>query len=181
MSVWDAPCPMAVKVTVALVVTAAAVTVNMALVVPAAMVIDGGNVRLVLAEVIWTSRLVCGAVLSVNVHVVVPGVCRIEGLHTRVGTFEFCAMFSVVVTVAFPRVADRVAESLVALEATVAVNVADRFPAKTTAEPGTVTFGLFDVSSTSTVPLCTILLRETVHMLEPPGATAGVAQFTETS
>ena len=56
--VCDAPCPIAVNVTVALVVTAAAVTVNIALVVPPAMVIDGGNVRLVLVEVIVTIRLV---------------------------------------------------------------------------------------------------------------------------
>jgi len=56
--VCDAPCPIAVNVTVALVVTAAAVTVNIALVVPAAIVMDGGNVRLVLVEFMVTSRLV---------------------------------------------------------------------------------------------------------------------------
>lgn len=119
--------------------------------------------------------------LSVKLHVVAAGVCRIEGLHTRVGVFEFCAMFSVVATVVVPAVAVRFAESLVALEAAVAVKVADRLPAKTTAEPGTVTFGLFDESSTSTVPLCTILFSETVHMLVPPGATVAGLQFTETS
>ena len=43
---------------VALVVTAAAVTLNIALVAPPAMVMDGGNVRLVLVEFIVTSRLV---------------------------------------------------------------------------------------------------------------------------
>ena len=172
---------MAVNVTVELAVTAAAVTVNVALVVPAPMVMDGGKVRLALFADIATSRLVCGAVLSVNVHVVVPGVCRIEGLHTRVGAFGFGPMFNVVATVVVPKVADRFAESLAALEAAVAINVADRFPAETTTEPGTVTFGLLDKSSTSTIPLCAALLRETVHVLEPPGATVPGLQFTETS
>src|ERR1700687_124380 len=79
--VCDAPCPVAVNVTVALVVTAAAVRVNAAVVVPAAMVMDGGKVRLLLVEVMGTSRLVCGAMLSLNVHVVVAGVCKMEGLQ----------------------------------------------------------------------------------------------------
>lgn len=114
-------------------------------------------------------------------HVVVAGVCRIEGLHTRVGVFEFCAMFSVVATLVVPNVAVRFAESLVALDAAVAVKVAERLPTKTTAEPGTVTFGLFDVSSTSTAPLCAVLLRETVHMAVPPGATVAGLQFIDTS
>ena len=112
---------------------------------------------------------------------VVPGVCRIEGLHTKVGVFEFCAMFSVVATVVVPNVAVRFAESLVALEAAVAVKAADWFPGVTTTEPGTVTFGLFDESRTSTVPLCTILFRETVHVLVPPGATVAGLQLRETS
>ena len=116
-----------------------------------------------------------------KLQVAVAGVCRIEGLHTRVGVFEFCVMFSVVTTAVVPNVAVRLAESLVALEAAVAVKAADWFPGVTTTEPGTVTFGLFDESRTSTAPLCTILFRETVHVLVPPGATVAGLQLTETS
>lgn len=169
---------MAVNVTVELAVTAAAVAVNIALVVPAPMVMDGGKVRLALFEDIATSKLVCVAVGSVNVHVLIPGVCRIEGLHTRAGPFV-CPMFNVVVTVVVPNVADRFAESLAALEAAVALNVAERFPLPTTTEPGTVTLGLLDDKSTSTIPLCAALLRDTVHVLEAPGATVAGLQFTE--
>ena len=178
--VCDAPCPIAVNVAVALVVTAGAVRVNVTVVVPAPMVMDGGKIRLLLVDVIATNRLVCGATLSLNVHVVVPGVWRMEGLQTRLGAFGFAPIVSVVVTVVAPKVADRFAESLDALAADAAVNVADRFPAEITTEPGTVTFGLFDESSTSTIPLCTVLLREAVHVLDAPGATVAGLQFTET-
>src|SRR2546423_7016880 len=170
VSVCDAPCPMAVNVTLALVMTVAAVAVNTAVVVPAAMVMDAGNVRLLLFAVIGTSRLVCGALLSLNVQVVVPGVCKMEGSQTRLGPFGFCPIFSVVVSEMLPMLADRFADSLDAFGAAAAANVADRLPDEITTEPGTVTFALFDESSTSTIPLCTVLLREAVHVLDPPGA-----------
>jgi hypothetical protein len=80
-----------------------------------------------------------------------------------------------------PMLAVSFADSLDAFDAAVAVNVADRFPTEITTEPGTVTFVLFDESSTSTIPLWAVRFREAVHVLTPPGATVAGLQFTEAS
>lgn len=174
-----APCPLAATETVVSEATLAAVAVNVALVVPAAMVMDGGIVTLVLEELSATKRVLKAGLDNLNVQVAVPGVCTVDGVQASVGEFAFRSIVRVVVCVLAPAPAATTDVPFAAPAATVALNVADVFPAWITAEPGTVTLGLLDVKGTSRFPLSTALVSETVQVLQAPGAMVCGVQLTE--